>query len=574
MIGKREKKQQERVKSFSVKKWLHAFNLRGRLLVLFVTLLILSVVAIGVSSYLKAKDMTISSIENRLVREAQLMGYIAENLKFLYVSDEEYFMKQLQLNIRGQKETLEADGMETDFFYIVSGEVTPFHVSAETLPPISERLIEQLEQEKRGVRHETIDGKEYTIAFQEMKEINGTYVLVVSANSYMGPVHQMAQFTIWAIVISVLLSTVTIMLFVRSLTQPLTVLRNTMRNVREGNLLQPVKVNTTVPEIVSLHKSFESMISQMRLMFDELKEATVQLDKTGEDLTSSSEHALTFSQQLVQSIDVVKIGAEETASSSESSVTSFRNMKYKIEEITSNMKVVFSSSEDMLQSAHLGEKSMLELIETIHMFEKDFEHLTYTMREVKEYSKSITTLVGLIQGIAEQTKLLSLNATIEAARAGDSGKGFAVVANEVRKLAEQSSKAAKEITQSISNMEGVTVEAAEEFEQMFMKTRINLEIAGESRQSFDVLMTEISKVGTKLQDMQEELGELQEQLPGLERTAEGFASVSQETLASAEEMLATSESQMSQMEKTHLTGLKLSKLSSSLASITEKFTVK
>ena len=79
-------------------------------------LLVLTGVVVGASSYIKAKDMNMESIENRLVRETELMGYIAENLKFVYVSDKDYFMQQLEANVRSQQKKLKEDGIPPTSF--------------------------------------------------------------------------------------------------------------------------------------------------------------------------------------------------------------------------------------------------------------------------------------------------------------------------------------------------------------------------------------------------------------------------------------------------------------------------
>ncbi|WP_343045250.1 hypothetical protein [Piscibacillus halophilus] len=105
------------------KRVLQRLNLSTRLLLIFLILFISSIVIVGVSSYIKAKDLTMESIENRLVREVELMDYIIQNLKFVYVSDEDYFMQQVEVNVREQKNKLEEEGIKSDFLYIRNGEI-------------------------------------------------------------------------------------------------------------------------------------------------------------------------------------------------------------------------------------------------------------------------------------------------------------------------------------------------------------------------------------------------------------------------------------------------------------------
>lgn len=551
----------------------HKLSLGTRLFVIFISLLVVSIVTVGVSSYIKAKDMALETIESRLAREAELMGYMAENLKFVYVSDKEYFMQQLEASVRSQQKKLKDDGITADFFYIADKKAVPFKVSKKSNAVFTETIVNKVMKSKNGVIREKVNGADYTVAFQEMKEINGIYVLLIPTKSYMGAVSEMAYFSVAAILISILAATGIISLFVRKITKPLNHLRNTMKEVRGGNLQSSPEIHTTIPEITSLHKSYNAMIGQMREMINELMETTKELENTGDELKDSSQNALTTSQQLVSAINLVKMGAEQTAASSENSVNSFKDMKHMIEDILTNMDTVFSSSVTMNGSAERGEKNMGKLIAAIQSFGKDFDHLTYTIRQVKDYSLSITNLVGMVKGIAEQTKLLSLNASIEAARAGEAGKGFAVVANEVRNLAEQSAKAAEEITQAIKNMENITVGASEEFDQMHSKIKTNLTMASSSKISFDELMNEISGVSGKLQGMQGELQNLEQILPQLEYGADNFSSVSQETLASAEEMLTASGIQIQQMESTDEIGQKLNHLAKSLSAMTKQFKI-
>ena len=555
------------------RKMAEKINLGTRLFLLFTTLLLISITVVGVSSYSKSKEMTIDSIENRLVREVELMGYIAENLKFTYISDDAYFMQQLEVNIRSQKEKLKEEGIISDFFYINEDGVHPFNVSRESLPELNTSILESMMQNQSGVTHKSIDGVEYTITFQQMKEVNGMYALIVPTRSYLHPVHEMGRFTLLVILGSVLIFAVITILFVRSLTRPLSLLRETMKEGRDGNLKLSGGINTTIPEIVSLNKSYNSMIISMTEVLNEIKQTTKELEETGVQLGLSSEGSMASTHQLISSINLVKEGAVQTATSSEVSVHSFKEMKEIIEDMQNNVHNVSSTSNTMTASAVIGKKQMNTLTSTIIEFGQDFDGLSNTMKNVKDYSVSITGLVGLIKGIAEQTKLLALNATIEAARAGESGRGFAVVANEVRNLADQSASAAEEITNSLAHMEYVTSHAVNEFENMHTKIKDNLKIANLSKITFDELMSEMDNVSDKLSKINSDLYGWKEFLPNLESAADSLLSVSQETSASSEEMLSASENQVVQIEYTNDIGKKLSELSKSLSIIASRFHV-
>jgi methyl-accepting chemotaxis protein len=552
---------------------INRISLQSRLLIIFITLFVVSINLLGFTLYNKAKDTTIHIIEDRLIREVEIMSYIVKNLKFVYISDEDYFMQQVEMSVRDQYRQLKEDGINSEIFYIQNDKATPFHVSQKAKINFPNSLINDLNNVDHGVLHKKLDGKDYTISVYKINEINGSYILLVPTKSFLEPVTQMQSFIIALVIASLIISTLLIMLFVRSITKPLKKLQETMREVREGNLTKNISVKTTIPEIISLNKSFNMMIDQMRTVIQELNQANIELESTGDNLSNSSKEALARSRKLVGDINIVKVAAEQTAVCSEDSVHDFNSMKAKIEMLIRTMNKVFNSSEDMNFSAQDGEKNISELIDTINLFDTDFEYMTKTIKQVKNHSFAIANLVGLIQGVADQTKLLALNATIEAARAGEAGKGFAVVANEVRKLAEQSTKAAEEITRSISSMEEVTIQATHEFDQILIKIKDTLVTASKSKVSFDELMQEISEVIVKIQNMQGELAELQQVLPQLENTTVGIVSISQETLSSTEQMLATSDGQINQMEKTHQIGMKLTELSNSLSSKTKRFIV-
>ncbi|QFT89836.1 Methyl-accepting chemotaxis protein McpB [Bacillus sp. THAF10] len=546
-------------------------NLGSRLLLLFSTIFLISILIVGASAYFKAKDMTTDSLEKRLLRETELMDYIAESLQFMYVSDTDYFKQQLEVNVRVQKEKLESDGILSQFFHLENGVVTPYQVSENQLPQIPDSIVNDMLDNEHGVLQTNIDGISYTISYKNISEINGVYGLIIPTRTYFGPVHEMGYFTIGTIFISFLLFVALTMLFVRTITKPLSILQETMRAGRNGNLNTINDIHSTIPELTSLHKSYNTMMDQMKDIIESLKETTTQLKETGSELGTSSEESLVSTHQLISSVQMVKDGAVQTAASSEESVSHFKEMKEQIVQMQTKMKDLFLSANSMKDSGEIGKQNIDSLIGNITSFKDEFDTFTKTINNVKEYSKAISSLVGLIKGISEQTKLLALNATIEAARAGEAGRGFAVVAKEVRILADQASSATEEITNSISNMEGVTFSAAQEFEEMHMKMKTNLETAKNSKLVFHELLKEMATVHLKLTSVDNDLKQWEDILPNLENAADGLLSVSQETSASSEEMLLAGENQVSQIEYINSIGQKLRVLSSSLSQITTRF---
>lgn len=546
-------------------------TLRTRLLVPMLILMIVSTFAVGISSYIQAKNVTMSSIKDRLVRETEIMGYIAENLNFLYVSDKDYFMQQLDINIRTQQQQLEKDGVDSEYFYIQGEEVIPFQTSEEDLPEIPDSVVTKITDEQNGQFQTTLNSESYTVSFQKMDEIDGIYVLISPNASFMGPIHNMGLLTISIIIVSILVSTIFIIIFVRKLTNPLQELREKMRHVRDGNLMEQIQPDTTLPEINSLYKSYQAMLSHMRTVLQEVKATTNELNQKGLELEQSSNDVVQSSKDVIDTIQVVKEGAETSAAAAEDSRIVFSDMKEKIETMMSGMNQVFTRAEKMDHSAKIGETNISELILKIRSFENDFQDLTETIHQVNNYSNAINKLVDLIKDIAEQTKLLALNASIEAARAGEAGKGFSVVADEIGNLAEQSSIATKDIITTIDTMQMMTNRANIEFTTITEKLNQNIDIANGSKASFDELMQEILAVSHQLQDIQSNLATVKEVIPNLEDSTNNFDSISQETLASADEMLSTSHQQYEGTERNALIGRELITLSKTLDQMTKQF---
>ncbi|REJ11733.1 MAG: methyl-accepting chemotaxis protein [Bacillaceae bacterium] len=546
-----------------------------RLILFALILLISSITVVGYTAYQKASETTFNLIEDRLKREVYMTEIAASNLLYAYVNSSDDFFERFDKEVvQRQSSQLIQDGLNADFFFVRNEKATPFSVSVKTKTQIPTAIVKEITKKNSGIIHKSFNGQDYTLAFKEMQELKGIFLLAVPTESYIKPVHELAYNTIWIGIISVFFMMGILFLAVRSMTKPLTILREKMRKMREGDIQLDLNINTNLPEILSLIKSFKQLAGYLGMMIQRINTTTENLFSTGRKLKHSSDDVLTLHTNLVEAIEMVKNGAQQTASSSEESAKVFHSMKNTVQTVLERIERLFSSAQGMNRSANTGEQNMRQMIESLNRFEKECKTMSKTIQSVRDHSTAIEKVVEMIYAISEKTKLLSLNATIEAARAGEEGKGFAIVAEEVRKLAEQSSKATEDIAQSVKMMHDISQSAYQQFKLILELVQNHLEVAGKSRLSFDQLVDEIGKVNEILSETRHSLHTLDDWLPKMEQSAENFLSVSQETFASAEQMQSVAKVQMEQIRETHAIGLTLMELSESLKSTTNKFQFK
>ncbi|NMB01281.1 MAG: hypothetical protein GX971_07160 [Firmicutes bacterium] len=124
-----------------------------------------------------------------------------------------------------------------------------------------------------------------------------------------------------------------------------------------------------------------------------------------------------------------------------------------------------------------------------------------TVESLGKQSQEISEIVGVITQISEQTNLLALNAAIEAARAGEHGRGFAVVADEVRKLAEQSSRSTTLISELIGNMQNETSRTIAGIEQGVKRAEENAEIVAETARLMHEVIEAVNSIIGQIEEL-------------------------------------------------------------------------
>ena len=169
--------------------------------------------------------------------------------------------------------------------------------------------------------------------------------------------------------------------------------------------------------------------------------------------------------------------------------------------------------------------------------------------ELSQSADRIGNVVGLINSIASQTNLLALNATIEAARAGDAGKGFAVVAQEVKALADQTSKATNEIAGQISSMQSATKDAVSAIQEITTTIRKMSEISGAIAAAVEEQSATTQEISRNVTEAAKGTTEVASSIIDVSKGANETGSASSQVLASAQQLNGESRTLRQQVDK-------------------------
>ncbi|WP_018509531.1 methyl-accepting chemotaxis protein [Thiobacillus thioparus] len=239
--------------------------------------------------------------------------------------------------------------------------------------------------------------------------------------------------------------------------------------------------------------------------------------------------------QIRESTDLVNSGASEIASGNADLSARTESQASSLEETASSMEELTSTVKQNAESAHHASKLVSSTAEIAVNGGEVVGKVIHTMGSIKDSSRKIADIIGVIDGIAFQTNILALNAAVEAARAGEQGRGFAVVASEVRNLAQRSAGAAKEIKSLIEDSVG--------------KVDAGGKLVDEAGKTMDEIVTSVKRV-TDI--MSEIAAASQEQSAGIEQVNQAVGQMdemTQQNAALVEEAAAAAESLQDQAGK-------------------------
>ena len=381
------------------------------------------------------------------------------------------------------------------------------------------------------------------------------------------------------VLVSVLIEALCIALaifFSNKLATPIAHVTNRLATLAQGDFRHNAALETKISstdEIGRMSQALDTLQHNVRQMMKQAIDAAEKITTAVAQLNESADQSATVSSQVASSMSKVADSCNEQFAEMDRTKAQIGTLEQHMSAFAGNLSQTVDAVDGTNRAAAQGATRVNEAVLQMQRIAESVSRSAEVITVLGEESDKIGTIVDAIAAIAEQTNLLALNAAIEAARAGENGRGFAVVAEEVRKLAEQSSTSADEITALITSIQEKAQNAVEVMQEGASQAQGGTEAVDAAGRTFKEIASMVEHVASESSAMGSRVHELEQSTHSIRDSAESMNKMSRSVAAESQTVSAATQEQTAAVQQIAAASRSLNEMSQAMHAAISKFKV-
>jgi methyl-accepting chemotaxis protein len=362
-------------------------------------------------------------------------------------------------------------------------------------------------------------------------------------------------------------------LLTKGLSRNIGKITDSVEAISEGDLSQELDIKSKKfpDETVGIANSINLMAENLRNLVSQIRLASGHVSESANTLSSTTLEVNATTEEIAKSLEQISHGAEVQAEMAGKGSTLIHELAISVELVAKKAKESAQSARDTTATAQQGTDLAKQTMDLMKEFLDSVEYAGQQFAELNGKLLQVGKIADIIVEIARQTNMLALNASIEAVRAGEYGKGFTVVAEEVRKLADGTSRSASEIIDLVVLIKEDSVKVRDTFASSSRQVNEGKKKINSTAGAFQSIVQTVMEAERKANSIADLSSMQSDGALKMVKAIDEIAKVAEDNAASTEQVSAATEEQSAAMQEMAAASRELAALATGLLKAVERF---